>query len=120
MTTDTDDVDERDDAINQAFDYLVDDELEGFAIAVSIDGELKAMSFTPTDDDPEQYADAAVCRLPRNELLGKLLADFSVMYGHHPEDVADVATHVAVDHLGMDTDAIDAARRDLMPGGHSE
>lgn len=112
------DAGERDDAINQAFEFLVDEELEGFAIAASVDGELKAMSFTPFDDDPEQYANHDVCRLPRNELLGKLLADIAVIYGRHPEDVASVATHIAVNHLGADTETIDAVRRDLLSGGH--
>jgi hypothetical protein len=110
----------RDDAINRVFEFLVDDDLEGFAIAASIDGDLKAMSFTTLDEDPEQYADADVCRLPRNELLGKLLADFSVMYGRRPEDVADVATHVAVDHLGVDDEAIGTLRRQIAVGGSSD
>lgn len=108
---------ERDDAIDRAFEFLVDDDLEGFAIAASVDGELKAMSFTPLDEDPEQFADAAVCQLPRNVLLGKLLADVAVMYGRHPEDVADVVAHVATDHLGVDDDAIAELRAGLTAGG---
>jgi len=111
--------DERDETIDRAFEFLVDDELEGFAIAVSVDSDLKAMSFTPIDEDPKQYADADVCRLPRNELLGKLLADLAVMYGRHPEDVADVATHVAVDHLGVDDDTFDELRAGLTAGGEA-
>lgn len=117
MTPDASGRDDRDDAIDHAFEFLVDDGLEGFAIAASIDGDLNAMSFTPMDADPEQYADAAVCQLPRNLLLGKLLADLSVMYGQPPEDVALVATHVAVDHLGVDDDTIDEFRAGLTAGG---
>ena len=94
----TADTGERDDAINHAFE-LLDDDLEGFAIAASVDGDLKAMSFTEFDEAPDEYADTAVCGLPRNVLLGKLLADFAVMYGRHPEGVADVATHVAIGTL---------------------
>jgi hypothetical protein len=116
MTRDVDGRNDRDDAIDRAFGFLVDDDLEGFAIAASVDGDLKVMSFAPLDEGPEQYTDADVCRLPRNELLGKLLADFAVMYGQHPEDVADVATYVAVDHLGIDDDTIDTLHRRITAG----
>jgi len=117
MTPDAGGRDDRDDAIDRAFELLVGDELKGFAIAALVGGDLKAMSFTPMDENPEQYADADVCRLPRNELLGKLLADLAVMYGRHPEDIAGVATHVAVDHLGVDNDTIDELQARLTAGG---
>jgi len=105
--------DDMDAAIDRAFELLVDDDLEGFAIAAKVDGELRAMSFTDLDEHPERAGDLAVCQFPRSELLGKLIADFAVMYGS-PDDVADVGAHVATDHLGVDADRADTVRRDLL------
>jgi len=120
MSEDVDGVDGRDEAIDQAVDLLGEDDLNGFAIAAVVDGELTSVSFTPLDNDPEPFADARPCQLPRNELLGKLLADFAVIYGEHPEHVAEVGTHVAVDHLGVDEDRIETLRTELeMEDTHS-
>jgi len=113
MSTDT--PDDMDAAIDRAFEFLVDDDLEGFAIAAKVDGELRAMSFTELDEHPEAMADRAPCQFPRSELLGKLVADFAVMYGS-PDDVADVSAHVATDHLGVDAGEADARRRALLEG----
>lgn len=93
---------ERDDCIDEAFSFLVDDNLEGFAIAAQVDGELKAMSYTQLDEGKRLPTDAPACHVPRNELLGKLILDFSVMFRRSPEEVADIAEHVATDHLGAE------------------
>lgn len=105
--------DDMDAAIDRAFELLVDDDLEDFAIAAKVDGELQAMSYSDLDEHPERVGDLAVCQYPRSELLGKLIADFAVMYGS-PDGVADVGAHVATDHLGVDADRADTVRRDLL------
>ena len=92
----------RDECIDDAFGFLVDDDLEAFAIAAKIDGEFEAMSFTPTDEAGEIDPEVAPCEIPRNELLGKLLADFSLVFLHPPEELAGVAAHVATDHFGAE------------------
>jgi len=101
---------DRDDAINRAFEFLVDDDLEAFATVAIVDGELHAISLSPLDENPAQLKgyDAA-CQLPRSSLLGKLLADFSVMFGNDPTATATVAAHVATDHLGVDEEYVDRA-----------
>jgi hypothetical protein len=99
----------RDESIDEAFNHLVDDDLEGFALAARVDGELKAVSFTPQDEGMYVPPDAPLCRLPRNELLGKLIADFALIFAHPPEEIANVATHVSTDHLGITEEKVEQA-----------
>ena len=93
----------RDKSIDEAFSFLVDDDLEGFAIAAKVDGELQSMSFTQLDDGKRLPPGASACHIPRNELLGKLVSDFAVMFQQSPAAVADMAEHIATDHF--DTEA---------------
>jgi hypothetical protein len=92
---------DRDDAINHAFEFLVDDDLEDFAVVAKVYGQFKAISFTEADE-PGGSITGPACQVPRNQLLGKLLADFAVIFGKPPGDVATVAEHVTTDHLGVD------------------
>ncbi|QLC35760.1 hypothetical protein EFA46_016000 (plasmid) [Halarchaeum sp. CBA1220] len=97
----------RDDAIDRAFEFLVDDDLEAFATVAIVDGDLRAISYSPLDDDIRRASDyGSVCELPRSSLLGKLLGDFAMLYGNDPADAATVAEHVATDHLGLDEETV--------------
>lgn len=95
---------DRDDIINQAFENLVDDELEGFLLLTSIDGDIEGVSFSPRFENPEEFDDGVLCQLPLIELLGGCIAEVALEFGLPPEDVADVGVHVTVDHLGVDAE----------------
>lgn len=94
----------RDEIINQAFEQLVDDGLEGFLLLTSIDGNIEGVSLSPRYENPEEFDDSAICQLPLMELLGGCIAEVALEFGLPPEEVADVGVHVTVDHLGVDSE----------------
>ena len=93
---------DRDDVIDQAFEYPVHDDLEGFMLVTSIDGDLQGTSFSPRYENPEEFDDSEICHLPMMELLGASIAEVALEYGLPPEDVAEIGVYVTVDHLGVD------------------
>jgi len=88
--------------IDQAFEYLVHDGLEGFMLVTSINGNLQGTSFSPRYENPEEFDDSEICHLPMMELLGASIAEVALEYGLPPEDVAEIGVHVTVDHLDVD------------------
>lgn len=106
---------DRDDAINEAFEMLVSDDLEGFAIVAEIDGGTAAMSHTTADEGGTLDVDGA-CQIPRMEMLGRLLADFSMMLAMEPDETAQVAAHVASEHYGVDAEKVRQFQREVL--GH--
>lgn len=116
MTDDnpSDPVVDRDEVINQAFEDLVHDELEGFLLLTSIDGDIQGTSFSPRFEHPQEFDDSALCQLPLIELLGGCIAEVALEFGLPPEDVADVGHHVTVDHLGVDSETTKQAWREAL------
>jgi hypothetical protein len=105
---------DRDDIINQAFENLVHDDLEGFLLLTSIDGDIEGVSFSPRFENPEEFDDGALCQLPLMELLGGSIAEVALEFGLPPEDVADVGVHVTVDHLGVDAETTEESWREAL------
>lgn len=104
----------RDDVINQAFEQLVDDDLDAFLLLTSIDGNIEGVSFSPRYENPEAFDDSAICQLPLMELLGGCIAEAALEYGLPPEEVADVGAHVSVDHLGVDAETAKKSWEELV------
>jgi hypothetical protein len=104
---------DRDGAINEAFELLVDDDLDGLLVVTSTDGDLQSVSFTDLDENREQYADHDTCQLPPMSLLGGAIAETAIRLGLHPDDVADIGSHVTVDHLNVGSEMIAESWRDL-------
>lgn len=105
---------DRDDVINQAFEDLVHDELEGFLLLTSINGDIQGVSFSPRYENPEEFDNNALCQLPLIELLGGCIAEVALEFGLPPEDVADVGVHVTVDHLGVDSETTKKSWREVL------
>lgn len=96
---------QQDEAVDEVFEQLVDDELEAFVFA-SYTGDLpgSAMSYSPADDGRLDLLNGPPCRIPRMELMGRLVHDLSIFFDRPPEKVAEVAAHVARDHCGWSED----------------
>jgi len=111
---------DRDDAIDEVFDDLVDDELESFIFASYADGPPgSAMSFSPADKGDFPADDAPPCRIPRLELLGKLVFDFSMFFGQSPEHISEIAAHVARDHYGWSPDKTEQMWTEIAEEGNT-